>query len=151
MKYFLIITLAVSTLTIGINSAAQALTLGEKQELQTWEKRLAEGHSLKNFEKSCGYALPVKMNENLVTPFMEKKKVAYNYCDAVVAQLAYMCNEELYKQAISTNIKSLSCEYAPEENAGFSISEETGILTFKTHPGHGNIDKELNEYLDNNL
>lgn len=128
---------------------AFALTLAEKKKLQDWETELAEttGH----FKAACGYDLPVKLDEALVTPFMAAGSHAGGYCASVISSMTTMCADPMSKEAIAAKVKSVSCKYKPGDTVGSYALTPGGALEFSFDNNTPNIEDSAKAFLEGNL
>ncbi len=146
-KFALVLTL--------VTTSAFALTLKEKKQLADWQEGLANPNSSDfyagTFKTRCGYDLPVKIDEKMVTPFMEKGYSLAAYCDAPRSQMSSMCeSDKMYKEAISKKVKAVSCKFSSKpEDLSFKLAGTTLEVTMGLETA--NIESKTKEWLENNL
>jgi hypothetical protein len=132
-------------------SAAQALTLKEKQKKEYYSKELADPKKfeVKQFKELCGYDLPITFEDQMVTVFMEKNTSLSSYCGAPRDAMRNMCKDKIAKEAISSKIKKITCKLGQEKQKEFKL--ENGELTFTVGIGAPNLQQEAKKWLENNL
>lgn len=138
-------------LVLTAASPAFSQTLAEKKQMEKWQASLSEDSSAKGFKEKCGYDLPVKLSDNLVTPFMEQNADASSFCNDVRRAMVSMCEDTTTKEAIAAKVKALSCEYKKDDAKGtFALSPE-GTLSFGFDSNVPNIPDAAKAYLEGNL
>ena len=133
---------------VAVEADAPSFNLKERQEKKNWEANMEDSVSL--FNKRCGYELEVSLDDDLVKPFMEAGKGAGAFCDEIVNGMAYMCDDEMTKEAITEEVKSLHCAYGADKEVGFDLSAE-GQMTAKIGTDSSNIGDQTKAYLMENL
>ena len=134
-----------------VSTSAFALTLKEKKQLEAWNTSLedASESSSQAFQTKCGYKLPVKLDEKMVTPFMEGSANAGKYCDSVRSSIATMCEDKTSKEAVVKKVKSVFCRLGKGEELMYKFNGTTVEVTMGI--GAANIDAKTKEWLENNL
>ncbi len=107
---------------------AVALTNEEKATLQKWQKYVNDMHEsyAKYPVDMCGKEIPIKLNANLVKPFLKAGNLAQHYCEEIRTKLSTMCrNSDELKNTNKTKITKLISRI----NCG--INEKEDQITFK--------------------
>jgi len=127
---------------------AQALSLKEKKQMADWNKELTgeDGH-MATVKKNCGTNIPVKLDENVITPFMSADTSAAAYCDEVVSTVATLCEDATTKEELVKKIKSISCVRGTSSN--FKMNGTT--LVFEMAPGTANLSEKAKKYIEGAL
>ena len=143
--------LLIVSLIAGFAGSAHALTLKEKQKKEYWAKELADekSHEVKDFKAKCGYDIPIAFEDKMVTTFLEKNTSLSSYCGAPRDAMRGMCKDETAKKEITAKVKKITCKLGGEKEKLFKLEGGEFILT--VGPGATNLEREIKEWLENNL
>jgi hypothetical protein len=132
-----------------VTTSSFALTTKEKIKLGDWSNYLkSEDSYSETVKKNCGHAIEVKIDENMVTPFLADNSDPSRGCDVPRSAMAELCKTDAYKTAIS-KIKKIHCKIGKAGEASFSVSGDT--LTVNLGLSAPNVEDKAKEYLENNL
>lgn len=139
-------------LLVLVSFNSLALTLKEKKKFVEWQAYVVDPKQSNDddVEKKCGIKIPLELNENLVTPFMEANSNAASFCDHTRNAIQRMCGDATSKAAITAKIKKINCTLGKPGEVSFILSKE-GILTFTVGVKSANLEKQAETFLENNL
>lgn len=152
MKTQRIMFAVVAVVAVAFTTSAHALTLKEKKEWAKVQEDLKNpSHSASGHVKEkCGYELPVKIDEAMLTPFLTAGKSLVGFCDAPRSKIASMCDDKTTKEAVSKQVKSISCHLAKKsDDVILKMSGTTLDVTLGTESS--NLEDKVKEFLENNL
>jgi hypothetical protein len=142
MKYFTSVAVLL-LLAGGTIAEAQSLKIRQKQADQ--EKQLEE--NVKGTNVTCGANIVVKFDWKDAPADDLTKFSASGYCDAALAGIRHICDEETGKTAVKEKIKTMTCGFGAER----SIALKDGALDYKINFNSSNDTDYVFAFLQNNL
>lgn len=142
----------IGAVTLLFAGSAFALTLKERKKLEEWNKEIdmaSPSSAGRVVKRTCEVEIPLTLNEDLVTPFMEANASAAGYCDAVREGMSIVCKDAMAKKALVEQVKQVTCKAGPKGSLDFKLKGKT--LEVTVGPGVSNIYVKARKYLEDNL
>ena len=102
------------------------LTLKERKIVKKVEAELAEDE-IKTMNKACGSKIKVTINWASFKKADAISSTIDSACSDALDQIERVCQDDLGKEAVSTTIKAVTCQYADKKNRSHELKK--GVLT----------------------
>jgi hypothetical protein len=135
----------------GLLLAAAALTSANAQSLKVrqgmaeQEKMLVE--NVNHLNKICGATIAVKIDWKDAPVADLAKYSTSSYCAAALEGIRHTCENDLGKDAVQKQIKSVTCGFGSER----SITMKDGAVDYKINFSSYNDADFVHEFMQNNL
>lgn len=134
----------------GLGTASASMK--EDQTFKKWNEFLNDaGKSyLGSVDKKCGKVIPVTIEKNMVTPFMEKNKDASSFCDKTRSVISGMCADATAKEAVTKQIDKVACKMS-EKGKEVSMTLSGKTLQVMLSPDDTNLEGKIKAFLEKTL